>query len=164
VVAAGLEQHPLEQAPGGGLPRAERVGVQPQLAQPLGQPVAHVFERTEVEQPSASTPGARRAPRVEMREPRAHGRAQLGVEPRDLPAQVAAGRGLVELGKADLRRDAQPVFALEHRHGQPPIGARGLAPQNSCVPSMPMRCTRTMLRTIDFAVARPTPTGPPPAW
>jgi len=131
VVAAGLEQHPLEQAPGGGLPRAERVGVQPQRPQPLRQLVARVFERTEVEQPSAPAPGARRAPRVKMREPGAHGRAELGVEPRDLLAQVAARRGLVERGKANLRRAAQPVFALEHGHGQPPIGARGLAPQKS---------------------------------
>ena len=46
---------------------------------------------------------------------------------------------------------------------QPPIGARGLAPQKSWVPSIPMRWTRTMFRTIDFAVAVPTPTGPPPA-
>ncbi len=43
----------------------------------------------------------------------------------------------------------------------PPIGARGFAPQNTCVPSMPTRCTSTMLSTIDFAVAVPTPTGPP---
>ena len=41
------------------------------------------------------------------------------------------------------------------------VGAIGLAPQNSCVPSIPMRCTSTMFRTIDFAVAVPTPTGPP---
>ena len=40
-------------------------------------------------------------------------------------------------------------------------GARGLAPQKSCVPSIPMRCTSTMFSTIDFAVAVPTPTGPP---
>ena len=45
--------------------------------------------------------------------------------------------------------------------GQPPIGARGFAPQNSCVPSIPMMCTETMLTTIDLAVAVPTPTGPP---
>ena len=41
----------------------------------------------------------------------------------------------------------------------PPIGARGFAPQNTCVPSIPITCTR--LSTIDFAVALPTPTGPP---
>jgi hypothetical protein len=48
-------------------------------------------------------------------------------------------------------------------HGHPPIGALGLAPQNNCVPSIPMMCTSTRLSTIDFAVAVPTPTGPPPA-
>src|SRR5690348_7236513 len=45
----------------------------------------------------------------------------------------------------------------------PPMGARGLAPQKIWVPSMPMRCTSTMFRTIDLAVAVPTPTGPPDA-
>src|SRR5205823_3806897 len=142
---------------------AQRVGLQAQLAQPLGQLIAHTFERTEIEQPSTRGPGGGRRPRLEMREPGAHGAAELSLEPCDLIAQIAAGRGLVDRGKDGLRRDAPPVFALEHRHAHPPIGARGLAPQKSWVPSMPMRCTTTMLSTIDFAVARPTPTGPPPA-
>ena len=43
----------------------------------------------------------------------------------------------------------------------PPIGALGLAPQNNCVPSIATTCTPTMLTIIDFAVATPTPTGPP---
>jgi hypothetical protein len=43
----------------------------------------------------------------------------------------------------------------------PPIGAFGLKPQNTCVPSMPTRWIATVFRTIDFAVAVPTPTGPP---
>ena len=46
---------------------------------------------------------------------------------------------------------------------QPPIGALGLAPQKTSVPIIPMMCTKTMLSTIDFAVAVPTPTGPPEA-
>ena len=46
---------------------------------------------------------------------------------------------------------------------QPPIGALGLAPQKIRVPSIPMMWTKTMLSTIDFAVAVPTPTGPPDA-
>ena len=46
-------------------------------------------------------------------------------------------------------------------HAQPPIGARALAPQKICVPSMPIMCTSTMFSTIDLAVALPTPTGPP---
>src|SRR5436190_2082226 len=45
----------------------------------------------------------------------------------------------------------------------PPIGALGSEPQKIWVPSMPIRCTPTTLRTIDFAVAVPTPTGPPDA-
>ena len=48
-------------------------------------------------------------------------------------------------------------------HAHPPIGALGFAPQNSWVPSIPIRCTSTMFNTIDFAVAVPTPTGPPDA-
>jgi hypothetical protein len=47
--------------------------------------------------------------------------------------------------------------------GHPPIGALGLAPQKTRVPIIPMMCTSTMLSTIDFAVAVPTPTGPPDA-
>jgi hypothetical protein len=45
----------------------------------------------------------------------------------------------------------------------PPMGALGFAPQKTRVPIIPMMCTRTMLSTIDFAVAVPTPTGPPEA-
>src|SRR6185437_8874492 len=56
---------------------------------------------------------------------------------------------------------ARVLFVSVKPHVQPPIGARGLAPQNNCVPSIPMRCTPTRLSTIDFAVAVPTPTGPP---
>ena len=58
-------------------------------------------------------------------------------------------------------RRARRRSVARHPCIQPPIGARGFAPQNSCVPSIPMRCTSTMLSTIDFAVAVPTPTGPP---
>jgi hypothetical protein len=163
-VATGLEQHLLEQTAGSGLPGPQSVGLETQLAQTLGQVVAHAFERTEVEQSSGPAPRDRPRRRVEMREPGAHGRSELGLEPGDLIAEVAARRSLVERGKRNRRREARLVSALEHRHGHPPIGARGLAPQKSWVPSMPMRCTSTMLRTIDFAVARPTPTGPPPAW
>ena len=45
----------------------------------------------------------------------------------------------------------------------PPIGARGFEPQKICVPTMPTRWTMTVFSTIDFAVAVPTPTGPPEA-
>ncbi len=49
------------------------------------------------------------------------------------------------------------------RLAQPPIGNRGFAPQKITVPSIPRMWTATMLKTIDFAVAVPTPTGPPEA-
>ena len=45
----------------------------------------------------------------------------------------------------------------------PPIGALGLAPQKIWEPIMPIRCTSTMFKIIDLAVAWPTPTGPPEA-
>ena len=61
------------------------------------------------------------------------------------------------------RKPAQPAPAGCRRPPQPPIGARGLAPQKTTVPSMPMMWTRMMLTTIDCAVAVPTPTGPPEA-
>ena len=65
--------------------------------------------------------------------------------------------------KSSCRRGAAAMGlrSLATRH--PPIGARGLAPQKTCVPSIPMMCTSTMLSTIDLAVALPTPTGPPEA-
>jgi hypothetical protein len=43
------------------------------------------------------------------------------------------------------------------------MGALGFAPQKTSVPIIPMMWTRTMFKTIDFAVAVPTPTGPPEA-
>ena len=73
------------------------------------------------------------------------------------------GSALVIWGLAFILGLRAVRIAWRVRHSQPPIGARGFAPQNSWVPSIPMRCTSTMLTTIDFAVAVPTPTGPPPA-
>jgi len=67
---------------------------------------------------------------------------------------------------ASLLARSQPIEQTSETSdgsAQPPIGARGFAPQNTCDPIMPIRCTSTMLRIIDFAVAQPTPTGPPEA-
>jgi hypothetical protein len=55
------------------------------------------------------------------------------------------------------------LFLVHHSLPQPPMGARGFDPQNTCVPSIPTRCTSTVFKTIDLAVAVPTPTGPPEA-
>ena len=44
---------------------------------------------------------------------------------------------------------------------QPPIGARALVPQKIWVPNASITFTSTRFSTIDFAVALPTPTGPP---
>ncbi len=69
------------------------------------------------------------------------------------------------LGRRDV--PPPPPAGSDRRGGaaepQPPIGARGFAPQKTTVPSMPMMWTRMMLTTIDWAVAVPTPTGPPEA-
>ena len=83
------------------------------------------------------------------------------------------GTGIVaELGAMRISDeiDALEVLAaalvdplLLVRQGHPPIGARGLAPQKTRVPSIPMMWTKTILRTMDLAVAVPTPTGPPEA-
>src|SRR5437764_11565444 len=67
--------------------------------------------------------------------------------PRRLPPRLSAGRQRLAAAAA-----------------QPPIGARGFAPQKTCVPIIPINVTITMLSTIDLAVAVPTPTGPPLAW
>ena len=74
-----------------------------------------------------------------------------------LPLPLTIGLRL----RAALAADQRGVAVL--CHCQPPMGARGFAPQKIWVPSMPMRWTSTMLSTIDFAVAVPTPTGPPDA-
>jgi hypothetical protein len=115
-------------------------------------------------------PGKRVADALELRQPeqagapagrnrRTHRRSQrreLLVEPRDLLAQRASSCRVVD----DERLENGGLFQ-KNRH--PPIGAFGLKPQNTCVPSIPIRCTPTVLKTIDLAVAVPTPTGPPDA-
>ena len=68
-------------------------------------------------------------------------------------------RGCTSDGDHARRRARRWRRARRH----PPIGARGLPPQNSCVPSIPIAWMPRMLTTIDCAVALPTPTGPPPA-
>ena len=69
----------------------------------------------------------------------------------------------VYLGPLLLGRSFVRGLFVVHVSPQPPIGARGFDPQKTCVPSIPMICTSTAFITIDFAVAVPTPTGPPDA-
>ena len=59
-----------------------------------------------------------------------------------------------------LSLDCRSAYAAA---AHPPIGARGLAPQKIWEPIIPIRCTSTMFKIIDLAVAWPTPTGPPEA-
>ena len=70
------------------------------------------------------------------------------VAPRGAPRSGPAGRAA-----------AQVAAGADH----PPIGALGFEPQKICVPTIPTMCTSTVFSTIDFAVAVPTPTGPPEA-
>ena len=108
--------------------------------------------------------GRRRARRLLVDDRHARGRARRPASAGALARSARRARGSAPT-RADRRRAASRLLApglrLKALHDQPPIGALGLAPQKSCVPSIPMRCTATMLRTIDFAVAVPTPTGPP---
>src|SRR6185437_1039220 len=70
-----------------------------------------------------------------------------------LPAGDASSGWLLALSAGG------PLLARGHR--QPPIGAFGFAPQKIWVPSIPIKWTKIMFKTIDLAVAVPTPTGPP---
>jgi hypothetical protein len=80
------------------------------------------------------------------------------LKPMMSPRLAIQSRGMSNQPPADARGRSGPVAT-----GQPPIGARGLAPQKIWEPIIPIRCTNTMLRIIDLAVAWPTPTGPPEA-
>ncbi len=68
-------------------------------------------------------------------------------------------------GETTMTRQARTIHGSKRRviPRHPPIGALGFAPQNTCEPIIPIRCTSTMFKIIDFAVACPTPTGPPEA-
>ena len=97
---------------------------------------------------------------------------ELGQPPEDAggnrePEREAADRHQDEEKRRDEAVDPagpRPCRGLNRfLHPQPPIGARGFAPQKTRVPSIPITCTKTMFRAIDFAVAAPTPTGPPEA-
>jgi hypothetical protein len=152
-VGARIGEHRLEPRSGG------RVRVLPPDRGPLRRADARVelvagpLESGQVEETRNPVAAGRRERLARLRQPPLQGR--------ELPAQGAAGRALVGL---DGQPHGRGSAGEGRRHRQPPMGARGLAPQKTCVPSIPMRWMRTMFTTIDFAVAVPTPTGPPPAW
>ena len=81
---------------------------------------------------------------------------ELALQPGHLCPQ-GAPRGRLGRGLPDATR------RVAAGGGHPPTGALGFEPQKICVPTMPTRCTSTVFSTIDFAVAVPTPTGPPEA-
>ena len=84
----------------------------------------------------------------------------LGPTARLLPV-ARVERLLAALGSVSLSSLLAHVPLLRSLHCQPPIGALGFEPQKICVPTIPIRWTITVFSTIDFAVAVPTPTGPP---
>jgi hypothetical protein len=147
-VALGGREHGLQAAARFGLALAPLRRPRPRLSEPGDEGVTHPLERLDPQQPRALPRAMRDRRRI------ADERSELGLEAGDLRAQRPADGGRV--GSEDFKRAAG---FDEHR--QPPIGARGLAPQKTWVPSIPMRWTSTMFSTIDFAVAVPTPTGPP---
>jgi hypothetical protein len=147
-VALGGRDHGLQAAPRLGLTLAPLGRARPRLGEPGDEGVTHPLERLDPQQPRALPRAMHHGGRV------ADERGQLGLEAGDLRAQRPADGGLVR--GEDFKRAAG-----FNEHRQPPIGARGLAPQKTWVPSIPMRWTSTMFSTIDFAVAVPTPTGPP---
>ncbi len=147
-MALGGRDHGLEAAAGGGLALGPRGGALPRVGEPSHEGITDALKRLDPQQPRALPRAMRDGGRI------ADERGELGLEAGDLPAQRAANRRCVR--RKDFKR-----AACFDEHGQPPIGARGLAPQNTWVPSIPMRWTSTMFSTIDFAVALPTPTGPP---
>ena len=126
-------------------------------AHPGVERVPRPLEPGEIEQPRGARAARRRGQRLA-------GRAEAALEGRELPSQGAPRGALVGFdgqGKRRLRRRQSSCEGRGHR--QPPIGARGLAPQKTWVKIIPIRCTSTRLTTIDLAVAVPTPTGPPEA-
>ena len=91
-----------------------------------------------------------------------------------------AREGLAPAGGAGARARALRQRGRRPRRGGPPAPAGGgpvplraslsrlsralgFEPQKICVPTIPTRWTITVFSTIDFAVAVPAPTGPPPA-
>jgi hypothetical protein len=148
-VGSRIEQELLARASHLLLGATALVQLRPYVARSRGERVANRLELLDTEQSGAASP--RRRCR--------HGRPQsseLLVEPRDLLAERPPRRPVVDDERVENGR-------LFQDHCHPPMGAFGLKPQNTCVPSIPIRCTPTVLNTIDFAVAVPTPTGPPPA-
>src|SRR5437764_8645812 len=110
----------LAPLPGGTLDGAERGG----------QLVPNSLELTQGEQARRPAPAAE-GRRLPVRDHRA---GQLRLEARDLPAQRSARGGLVDVRE---KRNGGTRGAELDRHGQPPIGARGFAPQKIWVPSIP---------------------------
>jgi hypothetical protein len=151
-VAARVGEHRLETPPRGRVAGLALVSRPLRRAHAVVEIVTRALQRGQVEQAGRAAPEGRRRQGLA-------GRGQPALEDRKLPAQGAARGALVDL---DGQRQARAREGRGPR--QPPMGARGLAPQKTWVPSIPIRWMSTMFTTIDFAVAVPTPTGPPPAW
>ena len=93
------------------------------------------------------------------------------VTPDELPGigelrvqDVARAAGQQDHGDHDDREGERHDRDDTRERVHPPIGARAFPPQNSAVPTIPIRWMPRILATIDCAVALPTPTGPPVTW
>jgi hypothetical protein len=174
-----LEHDVLELAATGLFRRAALVGGAPRRVESRDQPVADLLELPEREDPR-SRAAARRS-RGERKTVGGGDACEARLEAGNLTPQPLTSRPLVDdrgVWQERGRRADTPDLRLGQRSGprtgitsvehsphppQPPIGALGLPPQKIAVPTIPIRCTITMLSTIDLAVAVPTPTGPPEA-
>jgi hypothetical protein len=163
LVAARVEVHVLQQTPVRGLEGGPRGDIGADLRSAVGEAVPQLLQLRQPQQAGTRAQVVSRAGDPGANPARGYGRGQLALQAGDLLLQAPPGRTLVDRDGERLGRERRGGDGTieDGGHSQPPMGARGFAPQKTCVPNIPMRCTRTMLSTIDFAVAVPTPTGPP---
>ena len=149
LVAGGLERHPLEQMAFALVVLTSACELCAGCCQPLSELVTRrlqVFER-EHDRPGGRGP---RDGHERCGEGGCGDRRELPIQPGELVTQAAPGGGLVDFDAGERiagggRKGTSDEFrrgrdgTLEDFHGHPPMGARGLAPQKSCVPSMPIR-------------------------
>ncbi len=166
-VLLGLEEHLLDPAAVLLLevgPLVERPTVLPET---IGKVVTKLLELDEPQEPrgcrsSAPSSQSRRVGSSSKERTRALTRAVR-------PARAATFEPLARRPRSSGRA-AAPTVGVERRVEVLPARAISalspdrrpwILPQKTWVPSIPIRCTSTVLSTIDLAVAVPTPTGPP---
>lgn len=121
-VAAGLEEHLLEQDALARLAVGPLGDLRPHVGQPRGLRVAHPLELAEGQEPRAAEPGPERAHLRLLVTGTELGQRlrEVALEPGDLPTQRLARRVLVDLGKEREDREipdrrVDRVQLLQHR-------------------------------------------------